>query len=190
MFSYILETFYYQDKHVTSGILSLLTSIGLGFKKIYMIGIDFYSDKNKRYGYKIGENYRKTVEEKDLQPGYSTNFHSREIDLKGLDIALSYKDVKIQSICDDAFINQFIDLAPENKQKTFNIEPKSEDSIKDYILLREKKSLFGKLGIEKEIKSLKKTLLIKTIWGFFIKPIFILPVQILRKIVEQIFAKE
>lgn len=190
MYSYILEIFYYQHKHVTSGILSLLGAIALGFKDIYMIGVDFYSDKEKRYAYKIGENYRKSVEAQDLQPGYSEQFHSREIDLKGLDVALSYQDVKVQSICDDAFINQFISLAPEVRQDQFKVEKKSDDTIKDYILLKSKKqNFFERSGITQELKSLKNTQLVKFLWSFFIKPIFIIPITIIIKFIKGLFAK-
>jgi alpha-2,3 sialyltransferase len=192
MYSYILEIFHYQEKHVTSGILSLLASIVLGFKDIYIIGIDFYSDKEKRYGYKVGENYRKTVEEQDLVPGYSEQFHSREIDLKGLDIALSYKDVHIRSICDDAFINQFIDLAPENKEKGYEIEDKGNGAINDFIIppnINSKEGFLEKAGIQEDLEALKKTGLVKFIWGFIIKPIFIIPTKVAVKIVKSLFSK-
>jgi alpha-2,3 sialyltransferase len=192
MYSYILEIFHYQEKHVTSGILSLLASIVLGFKDIYMIGVDFYSDKEKRYGYKVGENYRKTVEEQDLLPGYSEEFHSREIDLKGLDIALSYKDVHIRSICDDAFINQFIDLAPENMGKGYEIEDKANGAINDFIIppnISGKEGFLEKTGIQKDLEDLKKTALVKFIWGFIIKPIFVIPTRVAVKTVKSLFGK-
>lgn len=189
MSSYMAEIFYYQNKHITSGILALLAAIAMGFKEIYLIGLDFYSDENQRYAYKIGENYKKTVEEQDLLPGYSENFHSREIDLKGLDIALSYPDVKIFSICDDAFINQFVELAPENKIASYNPETKSKNSISDYeILPKEQKQSnttgFQSVVLRSGIAEMKKTLLIRFIWGIFIKPLIIIPVKTLYRAIR------
>jgi alpha-2,3 sialyltransferase len=191
-FSYLSQTYYFQKKHVTSGILSLLTAIALGFKDIYLVGIDFYSDDDQRYGYKIGENYRKTVNDEDLQPGYSSRFHSREIDLKGLELALSYEGVNIRSICDDAFINNFIDLSPEGKE---GLTPtlKDDNHINDYIIpkiIRDKKEVSElKKLIDKEIRSLKNTMLVKFLYGFILKPLLVIPVTTIYKIFKTLVKK-
>jgi hypothetical protein len=140
----------------------------------------------------VGENYRKAVEEQDLVPGYSEQFHSREIDLKGLDIALSYKDVHIRSICDDAFINQFIDLAPENKEKGYEIEDKGNGAINDFIIppnISGKEGFLEKTGIQKDLEDLKQTALVKFIWGFIVKPIFVIPTRVAVKTVKSLFSK-
>jgi alpha-2,3 sialyltransferase len=191
-FSYLAQTYYFQKKHVTSGILSLLTAIALGFKDIYLVGIDFYSDDDQRYGYKIGENYRKTVNDEDLQAGYSSRFHSREIDLKGLDLALSYEGVKIRSVCDDAFINQFIDLSPEGEE-FFSPTSKEDGHINDYIIpkiVKDKEPIgeFRKL-INREIKNLKNTMLIRFLYGFILKPLFVIPIRIIFKILKTLITK-
>lgn len=190
MSSYMAEIFHYQQKHITSGILSLLASIVMGFKKIYLIGLDFYSDTDRRYAYKLGENYKKSLTKEDLVVGYSETLHSRDIDLKGLDIALSYPDVQIQSICDDAFVNQFVDLAEANNKSPMKVSKKTGDWTNDLLiapnLQTEPRNLITKLSLQKEIKYIKKSLFIKLIWGLIVQPLVIIPFMLAKKLIQNL----
>lgn len=63
----------------TQGIQMIAFAAILGFSKIEVYGIDFYSDVNQRYFYNQNKKSLEALEEKDLTPGYEAN-HSIETD--------------------------------------------------------------------------------------------------------------
>lgn len=67
----------------TTGMQALAFGLGVGFREIYLTGIDMYESKDARYGFTVPELVQKTLEEKDLKPGYETA-HGVDVDLSFL----------------------------------------------------------------------------------------------------------
>jgi hypothetical protein len=83
----------------TQGMQMLATALELGFRDIYLVGIDFYQDPNSRYAFEIPESLAgQWLLPKDLKPGYESN-HDIAVDLKMLEFCLSsYPDLKISNL--------------------------------------------------------------------------------------------
>ena len=64
----------------TSGMQALGFGLGVGFREIYLSGVDLYESKEARYGYTISQQVAAGLLEKDLRPGYE-DAHSIDNDL-------------------------------------------------------------------------------------------------------------
>ena len=53
----------------TQGMQMLAFAAIMGFKKIYMTGVDMYQDQSQRYSYSISDKLKSSVRDKDLNPG-------------------------------------------------------------------------------------------------------------------------
>lgn len=132
--------------HCTAGIFALYTAECLGYKDIYITGIDFYRD-SVVYPFELGQNYLavretcfNTPKEKSLKG--ETDTHSIELELKILSMINDLPDVKLYFINDGNYINQFISLAPENDNLSYIPEQKPLDSQKDGIILPSYQDVF------------------------------------------------
>jgi len=54
----------------TTGLQALAFGLGVGFREIYLAGIDLYESSTARYGYTVPEAVEKSLAGKDLAPGY------------------------------------------------------------------------------------------------------------------------
>jgi len=54
----------------TTGLQALAFGLGVGFRDIYLAGIDLYESTSARYGYTVPEAVERSLAGKDLKPGY------------------------------------------------------------------------------------------------------------------------
>src|SRR3546814_7883802 len=64
----------------TQGMQMIAFAAVLGFKKIYVAGIDLYEDAASRYAWNVPDEVRSQLKEKDYSGGYESN-HDLEVDL-------------------------------------------------------------------------------------------------------------
>ncbi len=90
--------------------------------------------------------------------------HTKELDLKALNLALSVPDVKIFSICESAGLNEYIPLAEIQNDAPMIPEDKAEDAMKDFLALPTPAGggifarSFRRLGLQGEYEILKQTI--------------------------------
>lgn len=86
----------------TQGMQMLVTALELGFREIYLVGIDFYQDPASRYAYQVPAVVAdKWLKSKDLSPGYES-CHEITVDLRMLQFAQdAYPDARIFNLGSD-----------------------------------------------------------------------------------------
>ncbi|MBZ7963614.1 alpha-2,3-sialyltransferase [Campylobacter sp. 2457A] len=139
--SYIYFNEIYHDQRITSGIYMCAIAIALGYKNIYLTGIDFY--KNKNINFNTGENiYAYNLDQKyniqailgDVKPSY---FHGKEIDLKALKFLEKKYQVSFFSLNPDSILAKNFPLAPLVNHCDFKVLEKNKESIQDILIPKE-----------------------------------------------------
>lgn len=81
----------------TQGIQTLAAALEWGFKEIYVVGMDLYSDPNVRYSWTYSEKEISSLGKKHATPGYENGAHTLDADLLFLDALLSeYVDADVK----------------------------------------------------------------------------------------------
>ncbi|WP_267892391.1 alpha-2,3-sialyltransferase, partial [Helicobacter acinonychis] len=91
----------FYDQHFTTGIMMLLVAIQLGYKEIYLCGIDFYENG---FGH-FYENQGGFFEE-DSDP-----MHDKNIDIQALELAKKY--AKIYALVPNSALVKMIPLSSQ-----------------------------------------------------------------------------
>ena len=69
----------------TQAFQVLAAALVMGFRDIHLIGVDMYSDPEKRYAHDYADNIKKRMDQKHLSPGYEKSAHAQWRDLAFLD---------------------------------------------------------------------------------------------------------
>ncbi|MBZ7945635.1 alpha-2,3-sialyltransferase, partial [Campylobacter sp. RM10532] len=139
--SYIYFNEIYHDQRITSGIYMCAIAIALGYKNIYLTGIDFYENKNINfntgeniYAYDLDQKYNSRAILGGVKPSY---FHSKEIDLKALKFLEKKYQISFFSLTPNSILTKNFPLAPLAKHCDFKILLKDQKSIQDILIPRE-----------------------------------------------------
>ena len=94
----------------TSGIDLILFGAFLGFRSIYLAGMDFYQS-TERYAYSVSD--LPPLQEKEKFPSGFTKRHNLENELKCLELLRQeVKDLQIMALCPTSFAAKIFPLAP------------------------------------------------------------------------------
>lgn len=123
----------YENNRITSGIYMCAIAIALGYKNIYLCGIDFYNDKNNMYGF---DNKKENLLK--LNPAFFKKDsvyvkHSKEFDLKALNFLKDKYNVNFYSLNSNNELSKYIPLAP-NTDNNFILIDKDKDCINDVLI--------------------------------------------------------
>jgi hypothetical protein len=103
----------------TTGLQMLAVAMILGYKEIYLVGVDFYQSTDVRYAFDIPDNIKKTLGNIHFTPGYEKGAHSFEYDLFFFNFLRNlYPEVQLYSISKHSYISTLIPMAKKNKQYT------------------------------------------------------------------------
>jgi hypothetical protein len=92
----------------TTGMQALGFGLGLGFREVYLSGIDLYESKEARYGYTVSQKVAAGLLEKDLKPGYE-DAHSIDNDLAFLQACLAeFPDADVYSLSESVNLAMFL----------------------------------------------------------------------------------
>jgi hypothetical protein len=92
----------------TTGMQALGFGLGLGFREIYLSGIDLYESKEARYGYTISQQVAAGLLEKDMRPGYE-DAHSIDVDLAFLQSTLAeFPDADVYSLSESVNLGLYV----------------------------------------------------------------------------------
>ncbi len=151
----------------TSGIFMIFTALAMGYKEIYLTGIDFYQGKD-RYMY----------EEKGLLSTFhpfdksKKGGHSLEFEYECMDFIKTFTDVNIYAISPESALSELFPLAPEQNDNPYIPEDKPEGYLRDIVepALRARnvkgklQSIFRKNGLNKEWDYLENSATAKVIF--------------------------
>lgn len=121
----------YKNKRITSGIYMCAFATALGYKEIYIAGIDLYKAKEAYAFDTLKPNLLKVLPNFGLKPG---DFHTQETDIMSLKFLEDNYDVKFYTLCPNSPIAEYIPLADKANNKAFIPIQKQEDSIRDMLI--------------------------------------------------------
>lgn len=131
----------------TSGIYMCAVAIALGFKEIFIAGIDLYqSAKNYAFNEKTPN-----ILLKDPNFGAVGDMHSLKMDIESLEFLSKHYGTKFYSICPESPICKYIPLADSANNVNFVAESKKQNYTKDILIPN--KCAYDKLALERECKS-------------------------------------
>jgi|GEM_PF-6877602 len=97
----------------TQAFQALATACIIGFREIHLIGVDMYSDPNKRYAFDYPEHMKKRVDAKHYTPRYEGGAHGLERDFVFLQAILSqFPDTKILNASRISPLQKFLSFSP------------------------------------------------------------------------------
>ncbi|EOH2944088.1 alpha-2,3-sialyltransferase, partial [Campylobacter jejuni] len=113
----------YLNQRITSGVYMCAVAIALGYKEIYLSGIDFYQN---------GSSYAFDTKQENLlklAPDFKNDRshyigHSKNTDLKALEFLEKTYKIKLYCLCPNSLLANFIQLAP-NLNSNFIIQEKN-----------------------------------------------------------------
>lgn len=85
----------------------------MGFEEIHLIGVDMYSDKDRRYAYDYPDRMKQRVDKKHYTPAYERGAHNHERDLIFLETILTqFPNTRIYNASRVSPLTQFLPLSP------------------------------------------------------------------------------
>lgn len=132
----------------TSGIYMCAVAVALGFREIYIAGIDLYqSTQNYAFNEKTPN-----ILLKDPNFGAVGDMHSLKMDIESLEFLSKHYGAKFYSICPKSPICKYIPLAESSgNYANFIAQSKGENYTKDILIPN--KCSYDKLSYEREYKS-------------------------------------
>ena len=121
------ETYHY--KRPTSGIYMCAYAVSLGYKNIYIAGIDFYEGQNYAFN-----SITPNIMYKNHNFGPVGIMHDKEFDIKALEFLAKHYGVNFYSICPNSPLSRYIPLAKTHNNASFIINDKPKGYIKDIII--------------------------------------------------------
>lgn len=83
----------------TTGMQALAFGLAVGFRDVYLTGIDLYESRTARYGFTLPEVVQASLQDKDMRPGYE-DAHGVDLDLAFLRACLTeFPDAQITNLC-------------------------------------------------------------------------------------------
>lgn len=128
----------YYEIMPSGGIFSIILAIILGYKNIYVIGLDMY-ENNLLYPWQIGEYFTQIYprDKAENVMNVINHYHPKEVQIKTLEfIKQEFQDVNLYSLSEKSPINKYIELAPiQDENNTYMPQTRPQDAIKDWLPL-------------------------------------------------------
>jgi lipopolysaccharide biosynthesis glycosyltransferase len=97
----------------TTGLQALGFALALGFREVYLSGIDLYESAEARYGYTVTDTVAAALTAKDLSPGYESA-HSIDTDLGFLQACLTeFPDAGVHNLSESVNLSVYLGTAAE-----------------------------------------------------------------------------
>jgi len=97
----------------TVGLQALATGLILGFRDIYLAGIDFYEDSVKRYAFDLPDYVEMNMAPIHKKPGYEQKSHGQAYDIDFLQmLERNFPTAKIYSLVPESYSSSLIPVAP------------------------------------------------------------------------------
>ncbi len=133
-----LQKLYYY-KNPTSAIFLCAIAISMGYKEIYLTGIDFYESGTYAFNV-LQENilhlmphFRMDIDSKQFGNKNEFSYHSKEADLEALTFLSRHYGIKFYSLCPNSPLTQYFPLAPITNN-TFMPTEKPSNYTKDILI--------------------------------------------------------
>ncbi|MBZ7954670.1 alpha-2,3 sialyltransferase [Campylobacter sp. W0018] len=122
----------YESRRITSGIYMCAIAIALGYKNIYLTGIDFYENKNNPYVFETKKNNLLCLLPEFKSQNSIFKNHSKEFDLQALSFLREKYNINFYSLNENNTLTKYINLAPKNDNH-FLLENKPDNYTDDIL---------------------------------------------------------
>ncbi|XGQ70299.1 alpha-2,3-sialyltransferase [Campylobacter hepaticus] len=122
----------YLNQRITSGIYMCAIAIALGYKEIYLAGIDFYHN-GSFYAFNTKQNNLIKLLPNFKNDNSHNIKHTKNMDIKALEFLEKTYEVQFYCLCPNSPLSHFIKTPPPVKNSTFELEEKS-NYIKDILI--------------------------------------------------------
>lgn len=152
------EIYFYE--HITTGILLCAIATAMGYKEIYLAGIDFYESREVYAFDTLQNNLLKLAPEFEFVIHHSKKksfnflrnhktypYHSKNADLEALKFLSKHYGVQFYSLCPTSPISNYLKLPPKN-QTSFSPIPKPPCFTKDILIPPQ--YAYHKMGLNKQ----------------------------------------
>lgn len=126
----------YKGNYITSGVYMVAVAVALGYKNIYIAGIDFYEDSNNSYVFNHKKSNLIKVFPK-IKRLVKDSIHNKNFDIEALKFLEENYDVNIFSLCPKSNFSNYFPCAYsdiKDKSKEFVIVEKPYEAIKDILI--------------------------------------------------------
>lgn len=135
---YMKYNLLYNYAVASSGVYACAIGVAMGYREIYIAGIDFYTQGNSTYGFDMKKKNLLTAEPYlalhfGLKKPLFENWHSADTDLKVLDFLAKTYNVNFYALCPKSPLAKSIPLAPIT-HNTYMPEDKPTNFTKDVLL--------------------------------------------------------
>lgn len=120
----------------TMGVMMCACAIAMGYREIYIAGMDFYQEGVNTYAFGNHQKNLNTLMPRFQIRGFNTDssWHSKSMDLMCLELLQKEYHVKFYALCPDSVLSDYIPLAPVLNKSIYYPEDKPEDAIKDILI--------------------------------------------------------
>lgn len=127
---------FYNSIRTTSGVYMLLAAAVLGYKEIYITGIDFYQED--KYAFDIKKNNLLKVNPTFKNDNPNKNHeHSKEFDLKMMELIKNEYNLEIYTLSPNTILSELYPLAEETNNN-FTLIEKEKNATLDIIFPKKK----------------------------------------------------
>ena len=137
----------------TQGMQMIAFAAILGFKEIYVAGIDLYEHAASRYAWNVPEDVRSHLHEKDYQGGYESN-HDLEVDLMFLRAVRQHYDFRLIGLSKMNVMAPYLD-ASEKKFTPRKAQPIKKGNI--YVTLADGRYVLGAMALARSLAKVSDT---------------------------------
>ncbi|HEB9350875.1 TPA: alpha-2,3 sialyltransferase [Campylobacter coli] len=128
-FAFIIYNEVHKKQRITSGVYMCATAVALGYKNIYVCGIDFYQDMNNLYAFDNNKKNLLNICTDFKNEKFKFINHSMEYDLQALNFLIKTYNINIYSLNS----NNYFNLAPD-VGNDFVLNSKPKKYINDILL--------------------------------------------------------
>ncbi len=118
---------------MTSGVYMCAVAIALGYKEIYLCGIDFYDKSKDFYAFNTEKTNLLNFDKNFSKHHYKDSSHNKQYDIECLIFLQDNYNCKIYSLCPNSPLSEYISLAPKTNN-TFIIKDKPNGYIDDLMI--------------------------------------------------------
>ncbi|MFC3867530.1 alpha-2,3-sialyltransferase [Helicobacter equorum] len=132
MFNYI-----HKDQAITTGVYMVAVAVALGYKELYIVGIDLYRDGGKyAFSMKDKPNFFSLGFDKECKPA---DWHNAQTDIDALKLLEKEYGVKIYILSESCPLKEYFPLAPRvNDLDSSFVKPKPTNFINDVVKITPK----------------------------------------------------
>ena len=120
------------SRRITSGIYMCAVAVALGYKQIYIAGIDFY-EGDRPYAFEFLKKNLLRLSPDFSPDGQPYGGHGKDVDLEGLEFLAKHYGVEFYSLCPSSPLSKHLPLASPTGGG-MRPESRSADSIQDLLI--------------------------------------------------------